>query len=205
MLQEDYHIIAPDHRGFGSSTHPDDVESSGTMFDLVGDLTCVLDNAGVDKAICLGHDWGAQVCWEAARMRPDRIEAVAAAVVPVRAIFVLLTRIYLTIHIYFQYIPAGPHFIPTAALVSKLPRLAYQLYFQDNTSVAVAELDEDIRRTLRGTYRSVESPTPDAFLTSTSSFLGAYVDIPEVRSLLFPFSICPDALHVPDTGYPILN
>lgn len=71
--------------------------------------------------------------------------------------------------------------------------------------MAVAELDEDIRRTLRGTYRSVKSPTPDAFLTSTSSFLGAYVDIPEVRSLLFPFSICPDALHVPDTGYPILN
>lgn len=101
MLQDDYHIIAPDHRGFGSSTHPDDVESSGTMFDLVGDLTCVLDNAGVDKAICLGHDWGAQVCWEAARMRPDRIEAVAAAVVPVRAIFVPLTRIHLTIHIYF--------------------------------------------------------------------------------------------------------
>ena len=53
------------------------------MFDLVRDMICVLDDAGVDKAICLGHDWGAQVCWEAARMRPDRIEAVAAAVVPV--------------------------------------------------------------------------------------------------------------------------
>ena len=32
------------------------------------------------------HDWGAQVCWEAARMRPDIFEAVAAAVVPVRAL-----------------------------------------------------------------------------------------------------------------------
>lgn len=71
--------------------------------------------------------------------------------------------------------------------------------------MAVAELDEDIRRTLRGTYRSVQSPTPDAFLTSTSSFLGAYDDIPEVRSLLFPLSICPDAVYVPDTGYPVLN
>lgn len=68
------------------------------MFDLVGDLTCVLDNAGVDKAICLGHDWGAQVCWEAARMRPDRIEAVAAAVVPVRVRIVLLTCVHLTLY-----------------------------------------------------------------------------------------------------------
>ncbi|THH05928.1 hypothetical protein EW145_g4439 [Phellinidium pouzarii] len=82
-FQDTYHIIAPDHRGFGSSTHPEDVESSGTMGDLVGDLACVLENAGVDSAICLGHDWGAQVCWEAARSRPDLIEAVAAAVVPI--------------------------------------------------------------------------------------------------------------------------
>ena len=56
------------------------------MFDLVRDMICVLNDAGVDKAICLGHDWGAQVCWEAARMRPDIFEAVAVAVVPVRLI-----------------------------------------------------------------------------------------------------------------------
>ena len=74
------------------------------MFDLVGDLECVLKDAGIDSAICLGyifnllynriqntntfyrHDWGAQVCWEAARMRPDIFEAVAVAVVPVRLI-----------------------------------------------------------------------------------------------------------------------
>lgn len=36
--------------------------------------------------IVTSHDWGAQVCWEAARMRPDIFEAVAAAVVPVCAL-----------------------------------------------------------------------------------------------------------------------
>ena len=53
-VKNDYHIVAPDHRGFGSSTHPGDVQSSGTMGDLVGDLTCVLQDAGVEHAICLG-------------------------------------------------------------------------------------------------------------------------------------------------------
>jgi soluble epoxide hydrolase / lipid-phosphate phosphatase len=53
-FQNEYHIIAVDHRGFGASTHPDDVESSGTMGDIVGDAACVLEHAGVEEAICLG-------------------------------------------------------------------------------------------------------------------------------------------------------
>lgn len=55
LLQNDYHLIVPDIRGFGSSTHPDDVESSGTMGDIVGDLVCILEDAAVKSAICVGH------------------------------------------------------------------------------------------------------------------------------------------------------
>jgi pimeloyl-ACP methyl ester carboxylesterase len=54
-IQNDYHLIAPDLRGFGSSTHPDDVESSGTMGDIVGDLVCILEHAAVSSAICVGY------------------------------------------------------------------------------------------------------------------------------------------------------
>jgi soluble epoxide hydrolase / lipid-phosphate phosphatase len=53
-LQDDYHLIVPDLRGFGSSTHPDDVQSSGTMGDMVGDLVCILEHANVKSAICVG-------------------------------------------------------------------------------------------------------------------------------------------------------
>jgi hypothetical protein len=34
--------------------------------------------------LALRHDWGSQVCYEAARMRPDIFTAVIGAVVPVR-------------------------------------------------------------------------------------------------------------------------
>lgn len=57
--------------------------SSGTHADIVGDFVCVLANAGVSKAVCIGHDWGSQLCYEAARMRPDLFEAVVGAAIPV--------------------------------------------------------------------------------------------------------------------------
>jgi soluble epoxide hydrolase/lipid-phosphate phosphatase len=82
-FQDDYHIIAPDLRGFGPSTHPGDVKSSGTMPDLVGDLLCILEHAGSPKAIAMGHDWGAQLAYEAARERPDVFTAVVGITIPV--------------------------------------------------------------------------------------------------------------------------
>lgn len=53
--KRDYRIIAPDLRGFGASTHPGDVRSSGAMPDLVGDLLCILEHAGAPEAIVVGY------------------------------------------------------------------------------------------------------------------------------------------------------
>lgn len=72
-----------------------------------------------------------------------------------------------------------------SALVSQLPRLAYQLYFQKKTSEAVAELDKDIRRTMRATYRSADLPPPSDFLTSTDDFLGAYSNYGMIEPIAF--------------------
>lgn len=48
-------MIAIDVRGFGGSTHPADVQSSSTLADITGDLTCVLEHVGIQSAICLGY------------------------------------------------------------------------------------------------------------------------------------------------------
>jgi len=164
-LQDDYHLIIPDLRGFGSSTAPGDVKSSGNMVDMVGDMLCVLEDAKVDTAICMGHDWGSQVCYEAGRARPDVFDAVVGVAIP--------------------YIPAAGPFIPISALLDHLPRLAYQLYFDGETQEAIKELATDIRRTLRGTLRTVDSAPPDAFLESTTSFLGAWDDVAEIPPIPF--------------------
>ena len=66
------------------------------------------------------------------------------------------------------------------AQVAAHPRLTYQLFFNRQTSAATAELNRDVRRTLRGTLRDVASPPPDSFLTSPDTFLGAWDDLDEV-------------------------
>lgn len=85
-FQSNYRLIIPDLRGFGDSSHPGDVQASGSHADIISDLICVLDDATVEKAVCIGHDWGSQLCYESARMRPDRIEGVVGAVLPVCAL-----------------------------------------------------------------------------------------------------------------------
>ncbi len=60
------------------------------------------------------------------------------------------------------------------------PRLAYQVYFSEQTSAAIAELSADIRRSLRATLRTVSSPPPADFLQSNSSYLAAWENVTTV-------------------------
>jgi soluble epoxide hydrolase/lipid-phosphate phosphatase len=54
-LQSDYRLIAPDIRGYGASTQPGDVQSSGSIPDVVGDLLCILRQAGVSQVVVIGY------------------------------------------------------------------------------------------------------------------------------------------------------
>ncbi|KAI0337357.1 alpha/beta-hydrolase [Trametopsis cervina] len=164
-FKDDYHIIAVNQRGFGGSEHPGDLETSSTFGDLVGDLTCVLEHAQVSHAACLGHDWGTQTCYEAARMRPDVFEAVIGTAIP--------------------YIPYSGPFVPIANMVAMLPTIAYNVFFQDKTLEAAQELNGDIRRTLRGIMRTVESPPPSEFLKQTDSFMRGWDSVEDIPPIPF--------------------
>ncbi|KAJ7197005.1 alpha/beta-hydrolase [Mycena pura] len=164
-FEKDYRLIVPDLRGFGESTHPGDVRSSGTLPDMVDDMVCVLKHAGVSSAVCIGHDWGSQICYRAARMRPDLFRAVVGIAVP--------------------YLPSVGDFVPMESIVGVFPKIAYQVYFDKHTADAVSELDRDVRRTVRSTLRTVASPPPDAFLRSTTSFLEAWGDVAEIPPVPF--------------------
>jgi len=79
-----------------------------------------------------------------------------------------------------QYIPAADHFVSVQALVGVLPKLSYQIYFDSKFDTAIAELDRDVRRTMRATYRTVDSPPPEEYLRSADSFLEAWSHVKEV-------------------------
>ena len=76
--------------------------------------------------------------------------------------------------------------------MAALPHLAYQVYFSNQTSTALAELNTDIRRTLRATLRTVASPPPADFLLSNSSYLVAWQNVSTV-GLVKTFMISPSS------------
>ncbi len=120
-----YHAVAPDQRGYGHSSAPREVDAYGIRR-LTGDLLALIDRAGVAHASLIGHDWGALVVWEAARLHPERVRSVLGVSVP------------------FVEWPAPPTDLFRAVYAD---RFFYMLYFQQ-VGPPEAELDADPRRSM---------------------------------------------------------
>ena len=121
-----FHVVAPDMRGYGKTDAPEAIDQY-TIFHLVGDMVGILDALKAPTAVIVGHDWGANVAWQAALMRPDRFRGVAALSVPFR--------------------PRGKA-RPTSVMPRAENAQFYQLYFQE-PGLAEAEFGRDPRRTIR--------------------------------------------------------
>lgn len=75
-----FRVVVPDLRGFGRSDKPDGVDAYNLLV-LAGDVAAVLDDAGVERAHVIGHDWGAALTWMVATFLPERVDhAVAMSV-----------------------------------------------------------------------------------------------------------------------------
>lgn len=79
-----YHCVAVDLRGYGGSSAPAD-PSRYSQLHLTADLVELTLALGHDDAVLVGHDMGAHLAWAAAVLVPDRVRAVAALSVPLRA------------------------------------------------------------------------------------------------------------------------
>ena len=67
-----YPVIAPDNRGYGASDKPDGVENY-QIGKLTSDCAGLLDHYGVEKAVFVGHDWGAILLWTLPFYQKDRL------------------------------------------------------------------------------------------------------------------------------------
>ncbi|MGW3346025.1 alpha/beta fold hydrolase [Nonomuraea rubra] len=74
-LADDYHVIAPDHLGFGLSDAPPADEFAYT-FDALTDLTALLDHLGVAHYAIYVQDYGAPIGWRLALNDPAAISAI---------------------------------------------------------------------------------------------------------------------------------
>jgi pimeloyl-ACP methyl ester carboxylesterase len=84
LAEAGFRVVAPDLRGYGTTDSPGEIDRY-SMLDLVSDIISLLDTLVVEKAIIVGHDWGANLAWHAALLHPDRFYGVVALSVPMMA------------------------------------------------------------------------------------------------------------------------
>ncbi|HEY4450879.1 MAG TPA: alpha/beta hydrolase [Solirubrobacteraceae bacterium] len=120
-----YRVIAPDMRGYGHSSAPAEIEAYDVV-SLCGDLCGLLDALELERAVFIGHDWGASLVWALAVLHPERVAAVAGLSVP--------------------FTPRAPA-PPIPIMRRHLGEDFYIVWFQQ-PGVADAALASDVRRTL---------------------------------------------------------
>jgi pimeloyl-ACP methyl ester carboxylesterase len=153
-----YRAVAPDLRGYGHSSVPTDVDA----YDLPSvceDMLGLLDELGEERALFVGHDWGATLVWQLALAHPTRISAVVGMSVP------------------FMPRPPAP---PVGLLREGLGEDFYIVWFQ-LPGIADAALARDPRRTLTTRRQwtpqwSREEEHPDRPAWLTEQDLRVYVE-----------------------------
>jgi pimeloyl-ACP methyl ester carboxylesterase len=137
-----FRAIAPDLRGFGRSTVYDRREDYAQER-LVKDMVGLLDHLARERAVWIGHDWGAPVVWNVASHHPDRCVAVAGLCVPYatldRGLDETIKLVDREVHPLESY-PAG--------------QWDYQLYINEQFDHFVAGLEADPYRFYKAGFRS---------------------------------------------------
>jgi pimeloyl-ACP methyl ester carboxylesterase len=73
-LSKDYLAVAPDMRGYNTSSKPEELEQYQPQH-IVEDIRALVeDHFGRKKFILVGHDWGGVVAYPIANMHPELVE-----------------------------------------------------------------------------------------------------------------------------------
>ena len=70
-----FRVVAPDQRGYNLSDKPASVPAYGVAR-LADDVAALIRACGEEKALIVGHDWGAGVAWSFAMAYPEMVERV---------------------------------------------------------------------------------------------------------------------------------
>ncbi len=132
LVAEGYHVIMPNQRGYGNSSKPVDPEAYD-CHKMTGDYNRLLDKLGIDKAVFIGHDWGAILVWHHALLNPERIMGVANLSVPFRP---------------------REEADPVAFWEKMLGQDFYIVHFNRQPGVAASAFEQNTRRFLTNLYRT---------------------------------------------------
>jgi len=129
LAQAGFRAVAPDLRGYGGSECPSDVAAFTTM-DVIGDLVALVESEHAKDAVIVGGDWGANIAWLAAQLRPDVFRAVAALGVPM-----------------MRRAPVMP-----SRLFPRTESAVFYTHYFNEPGLAEQEFERDVSATLRAIY-----------------------------------------------------
>ena len=133
---------AIDVRGYGGSSKPPAV-ADYSMERMISDIVGVIDAFSPNqRAVLVGHDWGAPMVWNSALVRPDKVRAVCGLSVPYLG---MATRPFTEVF---------------DEIFTKRGRFFYQAYFQ-KIGEAEAEAEANPRDFLRKFYYALSGDAPD--------------------------------------------
>ena len=72
LVPHGYGVIAPDLLGYRGTSKPDDPKLYG-LRQMSDDMIAILDDAGIDRVISVGHDWGSGLAQRVNLWHPTRV------------------------------------------------------------------------------------------------------------------------------------
>ena len=168
-----FRVVAPDLRGYGRSTVYERHEDYA-LESVVGDMIGLLDALGMEKAVWVGHDWGAPVVWSIASHHPERCHGVANLCVPYytleRGLDPLLGLIDRDIYPEAEF-PLG--------------QWEYQGFYEENFAAAVAPFDADPAKAVKALFRGgdpagKDKPSRTAYVRRDGGWFRGAAEPPDV-------------------------
>jgi pimeloyl-ACP methyl ester carboxylesterase len=164
LVEAGFQVAVPDQRGYGGSDRPQPIEAYNIV-ELTDDVVGLAGALGHEQFIVVGHDAGAPVAWHTALLHAKRVRAVVGMSVP--------------------------YFRGRAGAMTRQENFGdnfwYMVYFQ-KPGVAEAELEADIRKSLRIIYFAASGDAPPGLWfvqkPSTAKFLDGLIDPPSLPSWL---------------------
>lgn len=180
---EGWRCIAPDLRGYGSSSVPAANDAYATK-EIVEDMAELHDHLGGKAAIWVGHDWGSPIAGSVAAHYPKRSRGLALISLP-----------------YFPNGFALPNLIPLVNRqlypADKYPdgQWDYYRFYITHFDQSVSDMEADLQATLASLYRpgnpaSVGKLSPSAGFTANGGRYGAEHRAPAMQP---DFSLWPQA------------
>lgn len=135
LAESGYHAVAPDLRGYGGTEAPAGVPAYSQQ-ELVADVLALMDALGHERAVLVGHDFGAVLAWQVARCHAERVRGVAALSVP--------------------YGGPAPE-PPTEAMRRRFGSLFFYILYFQQPEVPERELQADPKDSLRRIFHSLSA------------------------------------------------